>query len=128
MSETEVLEQADARLEGTVNTIRFWRARAAAAEVAAAELRDELAALKKLEAAHRGEEARRLERVTGLVPSADWLEMVAAMADGSDCDACPHERRDCHHQCDEIDDGARELAARIRDWRREQSREGEAQR
>ena len=41
------------------------------------DLRQQLAALTKLEAAHRGEEARQLDTVTALVPSAEWLVMIA---------------------------------------------------
>jgi len=41
------------------------------------DLRQQLAALTKLEAAHRGEEARQLDTVTALVPEAEWLVMIA---------------------------------------------------
>ena len=104
----------------------------------------EAAALKKLEAAHRGEEARQaadlherlataedettrlckeLTIASSLVPSADWLLMVAAIADDLGCDACPY-LGNCENHCDRISDKARARAARIRAWRGDGDKEG----
>ena len=115
------------------------KARAEAAEA-------EATALKKLEAAHRGEEARQaadlherlataedettrlckeLTIASSLVPSADWLLMVAAIADDLGCDACPY-LGNCENHCDRISDKARARAARIRAWRGDGDKEEES--
>jgi len=86
----------------------------------------EAAALKKLEAAHRGEEARKaaelrkqLADVSALVPEAEWLEMMAMLLEGVEvtfCDQCPFVKEPCKLQCADTE-MPRDLAARIRAWR-----------
>ena len=123
MSETEIVERLkqsmnavmDARLEEVTKPLRD-RAEAAEAEAAA---------LKKLEAAHRGEEARKaaelrkqLADVSALVPEAEWLEVIA-LADEPlgpiDCKGCPFDCS-CSLQCERVCEQAGELATRIRAW------------
>ena len=127
-SETEIVERLkqslyavmDARLEEVTKPLRD-RAEAAEAEAAA---------LKKLEAAHRGEEARKaaelrkqLADVSALVPDLDWLKMLALAehpigpANCTDCPFWNSSTGRCEDQCDEVDTWATDLADRIRAWR-----------
>ena len=110
-------ERAEERLEQAATALAGAERDRAAAEAEAADLR------KRLVGAHQVENILReeLATVTALALEADWLEMVAANANGEGCDACPYYRDDngpgCHAQCDEIDDKALDLATRIRAWR-----------
>ena len=89
-----------------------WDAKCQRLEAEAAGLRERLATAED----ETTRLCKELTIASSLVPSAEWLLMIAAVVDGFGCDACPY-LGNCENYCDRISDKARARAARIRAWR-----------
>jgi len=94
--------------------------------------KNDIAALRERLATAEDETTRLCKELTiasSLVPSADWLLMVAVAQDYFKPGCYKHcpladEAGECGLECDDIGDWARNLAARIRAWRGDGDKEG----